>query len=130
MIERIADGCLDIGEVVARAIVSVVTFLARADDGDAQRIETGIDDLLDALGPARIGVHVDLALLRLRADELDARRDVVSRQRRLALTALAEADDAVRCDREVVDADLGNLLRRRTELDALLRRRAALGRRQ
>ena len=113
--------------MVARAVVGVVGLIARADDGDAQRVEAGIDDLLDALGPARVGVHVDLALLRPRADELDARRDVVGRERRLTLAALAEAHDAVRCDREVVDADLGDLLRCRAELDALLRRWAALG---
>ena len=73
VVERIADRCLDVIEVVARAIVGVIALVARADNRDAQAVETSVDDFPDAFRIARIGIHVDLALFRLRPDELDRR---------------------------------------------------------
>ena len=119
--QRVADGFLDRLELIAAAIIGGIALRQRTDDAHAHRIEPRIDNLPDALRIARIRIDIDLALVRSLPDELNAACNVVRGQRRLALAALSKADDALGRTLQVVDADLGNLLRCRPEFDAALR---------
>ena len=126
MVKRIAQGFLYIVERIACTIICVITFLACTDNGDAQRIQSCIDNLLHSLRESGVGVHIDLTARRYGTDSSNALCDAVGCKRRLSLTSLSETDNAVRCNREMVDTDLGDFLCSRGECNPLLRRGTAL----
>ena len=127
MRKRVANRRLDVGERVIAAVIRRIALLDGADDAHAHGVKPGIDNLPYALGIAGIRVDVDLPALRLSANQALGCRNRIRHKRWLALAALSEAHDGVGRSRKVVDADLRDLLGRRAERDAALRRRTALG---
>src|SRR6218665_2496275 len=120
---RERDGGLHVfPAVLHRLVISLVQVLHRRVERHAHRVQARVEERLEAVGEARVGVDVDGAARGVRAHVTDGLGDVLPARERLALTALAEADHgAARRVLQVVEPDGAHLLGGGAIVHALVR---------
>ncbi len=117
------DALLDVRErIAARVVVRGVDLRARRVQAGAHRVEAGVAERPHHVGATRVAVQVDRAARARCADPARRFDEDRTEERGLPLAALSEADHAARHAREVRERGVGNLARRRRDVETIVAR--------
>ena len=121
MVQCIADGFLYCLQLIIAAVISSVAFRNGADNADTHGIKARIHYFFDAFSVACIGININLSLVCLSTNQLNACSNIVCCQRRLSLAALAKADNALWSSFQMIKAYLSDFLSCWPEFNTALR---------